>query len=69
MINIPIKLNSVILGIIISNGNLRKTKSGFTIFSFKQTIHKYTCGSSMNSISTCFAGIFVKVILDYKLLN
>jgi len=41
IINIPINLNSIILGIILSDGHLFKNKANNTLFSFKQTIDRF----------------------------
>jgi len=40
IINIPINLNSIILGIILSDGHLFKNKANNTLLSFKQTIDR-----------------------------
>ena len=41
IINIPINLNSIILGIILSDGYLFKNKANNTLLSFKQTINRF----------------------------
>ena len=41
ILNIPINLNSIILGIILSDGHLFKNKANNTLFSFKQTIDRF----------------------------
>jgi LAGLIDADG DNA endonuclease family len=41
MVKIPNNLNSIILGIILSDGHLRKNKLGNTYLSFKQTIKRF----------------------------
>jgi hypothetical protein len=41
IINIPINLNSIILGIILSDGYLFKNKANITLLSFKQTIDRF----------------------------
>jgi hypothetical protein len=41
MVKIPNNLNSIILGIILSDGHLRKKNSGYTYLSFKQTIKRF----------------------------
>ena len=40
ILNIPINLNSIILGIILSDGHLFKNKANNTLLSFKQTIDR-----------------------------
>ena len=40
IINIPINLNSIILGIILSDGHLFKNKANNTLFSIKHTIYR-----------------------------
>lgn len=41
IINIPINLNSIILGIILSDGHLFKNKANNTLFTLKQTINRF----------------------------
>jgi LAGLIDADG DNA endonuclease family/Proton-conducting membrane transporter len=41
IINIPINLNSIILGIILSDGHLFKNKNNNTLLAFKQTINRF----------------------------
>ena len=41
IVNIPSNLNSIILGILLSDGHLFKNKAGNTLFSFKQTIKRF----------------------------
>ena len=41
IINIPTNLNSIILGIILSDGYLFKNKANNTLLSFKQTINRF----------------------------
>ena len=41
IVNIPTNLNSIILGIILSDGHLFKNKANNTLFSFKQTIDRF----------------------------
>ena len=41
MVKLPTNLNSVILGILLSDGHLFKNNLGNTLFSFKQTIKRF----------------------------
>ena len=41
MVQIPNNLNSIITGILLSDGHLFKNKAGNTLFSFKQTIKRF----------------------------
>jgi hypothetical protein len=41
IVNIPTNLNSIILGIILSDGHLFNNKANNTLLSFKQTINRF----------------------------
>ena len=41
ILNIPINLNSILLGIILSDGHLFKNKANNTLISFKQSIDRF----------------------------
>lgn len=41
MVQIPYNLDSLLLGVIISDGHLRINKAGNTLLSFKQSLHNF----------------------------